>query len=256
MTSKKQRVIQKIIEGNSIDSVRRSESVSSKSIVKWLVEFVQGGRNLENLDKPILRQQHLTAGHIEWVYHVLLHKSPKDMGIERFLWNGHLLQKTIQHWCTKSYPVGRVYSLLKDMGFQFENPTKYKLTSEVVKQYRAAKPAKSQAFYLDFYSLKLGFKVVQGESGGAVIMRKIPVNTNHNVIYAFNLERNETRFITNEGPIDAKSAIRFLEYFSLDFPSPAFLVTPSHSVFSSAEVLEYAKLHFQQINLFPVATQI
>lgn len=255
----RQRVIQKILEGASVDSVRREENLPSRLVLKWMTDFMRGGLELGLLDgqRPFARKQQLTSEQIRWVEHVLIHKTPEDFELTGSLWTGKLVGDLIRQWCKNEYHRSLSYNLLLDIGFEFEHPSKKKLSAESIKAIESAKPPGAQIIYADEMPLCSKFKVFEsgGSGEGATIVRHTEEKTEHTVLYTYNLSRKEIRFLVKEPVVSVDDIESFLIGFGSNFKSLALIVVPKDSIFASKEIKEFLSKHFPHLNIFAVATK-
>lgn len=249
--TKKQKVIQHILEGKSVEWVRRHEDISIRKIRQWLIEYGQSGRDAKILEshRSPNRVQPLSASQIKWVYHVMTTRSPRDLGLKKALWTGYFLEQVIKNWIKKDYQPVRTYELIKDFGIRFYNPVP-KIQNEWVKDIcRTAKAFGDQIIFIDCYPLKEFIEPVSVRDGKAAIVRTAERVTDKNVIFSFNQSKRGNRFLINRGKITVEIAKNFLEGLVHDHPVPAIIFVPSDSIFAKEEVIEFASTLFVKIKL-------
>ena len=263
--SKKQRVIQKILEGHPIDRVRSHEDVSRRMIQRWVAEFHLSGQELQCMDgsRSMYRHQQLSVGQINWLHYVLLSKCPKDFGFQNRLWTRNIIQKLIRHWCLGDFHCGEVYTLMGEMGFSFINPlpTVHKSPSkrvqswvakDLAKIYDFAKLTGSRIHCIGELSLQSCFQVVASPANrtGATIIRQAGHDSGNNVVFAFDQHKKGVRFIVRRGSVDIEAALDFIDRFSEDFPRPSILLVPKPSSFSSEVYKLHIRKNFPLIKIF------
>ncbi|MFZ3230233.1 MAG: hypothetical protein WA160_08510 [Pseudobdellovibrio sp.] len=219
--TKKQKVLQKIEEGLTIESVSTSNNIPINTIKKWIIEYTNSGKDLKlfQTEQATTRYQPLTVKQIEWIYFIILNKQPKNFSLDGFLWNRNTFQNLIRHWCKKTYPTDSCYRLMSDLGFEFPTTNIKAITNTRNGVVGTLKDEKYHLFYFDTYKLKKGFSLLsptRKKQTGCSIQRIKEVDTDYVVIYGQSLQKKGVKFLVKPYPLEESAIDDFIEKFSKD----------------------------------------
>lgn len=250
---KKNKVIKWVVQGKPTEWIQRHEDISARTIRRWLLDYAISGKNADILEaRPLARSQPLTAEQVKWVYHVITNKCPRDLGLEKLLWNSQLLGKAIRQWIKKDYRFNAGSLLLADLGIRYVNMIKFNMTPEVQEICSEAKQVGAQILYLDQFNLKSSFKIhpKANRQGGAAIVQKKGAPTKNFILYSYNQTKRGNKFLAVRNKPNDISAIDFLERLKHDFPALVYAFVSKDSCFFSEKVFEHASKNISQIKLF------
>lgn len=268
--NKKQKVIQRILNGDSIELVRRREDVSRRAIVRWFTEFQQSGLDINSVPgSAVHRYQQLTTGQIKWLYHSLISKCPQDFGLFNRLWTRNIVQDLVKHWCLNTHHNADIYVLMSELGFEFINPLSnaYKVKSDRLQVwlrgalpqiYDEARVRGAQVLCLGEHQLRSScFQLIAKEGHpGSTIIRQPGWPSDKHVVFAFDQHKKGVRFLVHHGVTTVPVAIDFIDRFVNDFQRPAFLIVQKNSSFSSQAFKHYARTNLPTIKIFTLPVKL
>lgn len=240
--TKKQVVLQKIENGQSVLGISRIEKVNQKTIKKWINEFQVSGSELALFgdEHPLAHRQPLSVGQIEWLYFVLNNKTPEQLDIKEKLWSGLSVQGLIRHWCKKKYPTDTVYKLIKDLGYSFPEIDRSYIAFKNSESLKDLRDQKYKFFALGTKSLLKSFVLVEPPKGknGSIVVRITGSETDKVIFYSNSLHRKGIKFLTYTGAVGETEAVDFIQKFSVENKGNCCLLIKANSIFANPIILK------------------
>ena len=123
--------------GQSMAQVCRGQGVQRKTLEKWLDSYLHGGFDALLAAQRRPRPQTLSPQRLKVLKHILLHKAPKDYGIDSYQWTAAHVQSLLGSKWGLALSSARLYEIFAGLGLSHQRAHR---------DYGPAKPAERAAF--------------------------------------------------------------------------------------------------------------
>jgi transposase len=107
-------------DGQSMAKVCRSQGVQRKTLEKWLDSYLHGGFNALLAPQKRPRPQTLNPQRLKVLKHILLHKAPKDYGIDSYQWTAASVRSLLGAKWGLSLSPNRLYEVFAELGLSHQ----------------------------------------------------------------------------------------------------------------------------------------
>jgi transposase len=106
--------LQAVWDGASMAAVCRTQGVQRKTLETWLDRYLQGGFTALLAPQTRARAQTLSPPRRQILRFILLHKTPKDYGIDAYQWTAAHVQELLRMKWELSLSANRLYAIFAE----------------------------------------------------------------------------------------------------------------------------------------------
>ena len=125
----RKKVVLRVKSGESVESLARIIPFTARTIYHWIARFSLGGLNNLKDRKKAGRPRKWTDEHAEWIYKIVVDKTPEQCKFEFALWTANRLRQAFYQEFGVPISVWTVRRILRMMGLTPQRPkrraTKY-----------------------------------------------------------------------------------------------------------------------------------
>lgn len=127
-------------DGQSMIEVCRAQGLQRKTLEKWLDAYLHGGFDALLAAQQRPRPQTLSPQRLKVLRHILLHKTPKDYGIDRYQWTAPCVQELLGKKWGLRLGRSRLYEIFAELGLSHQRAHR---------DYGPSKPGQRAGFVAD-----------------------------------------------------------------------------------------------------------
>ena len=262
----RKQVVERIMSGDSVASTARSVPFTARTIYRWVVRFSLGGFNNLKDRKRTGRPRKWTEEHAEWIYKVVVDRTPQQCKFEFALWTAQRLRQALWQEFGVRTSIWTVRRILRMLGLTPQRPKRrsVKYSPAKVKKWkdekfpRIVKRAKELGATIVFADESgLSSQCVYGRTWG--IKGKTPVVRVANSRFRLNMfaaisPEGGIYFMVHEGRGTAERFCQFLENTLRESGKKIFVVVDNCSIHKAKKTKEWVAEHAGECEIFYLPT--
>ena len=255
-------IVSRVQAGETVESVARSVPFTARTIYRWIARFGLGGFRHLHDRKRTGRPRKWTAAHADWIYKVVVNKTPQQCQFEFALWTTNRLR--IAFYQQFSVPISRwtVRRILKTLGLTPQRPkrraTKYNpgdvqkwKDEEFPRILQRARKLGAMIVFAD--ESGLSSQCVYGRTWG--VAGKTPVVRVANSRFRLNMfvaisPEGEIYYMIHEGRGTAERFCQFLEKTVRENGRKMLIIVDNCSIHKANKTMDWIAEHADDCELF------